>query len=129
MGCFCFGLRMMGGSSLGEDSIELAALLESVQVVETADVSLTDEYLRNGLAPAARDHFRAPVGMEHDVDFRVFDASLLQQALGGAAIAAKGRRVDEDFRILRHHFTSGRVSGRQPPRPPLNLYTRSRPAR
>src|SRR5262245_17679476 len=83
-----------------EQSVELAGSVEGAQVVITADVAPVNENLWNrAAAAAALDHLVAALGLEHDVDLGELGAFLRQQALRGAAIAAKRLRIHDHARV------------------------------
>src|SRR5688572_4137358 len=93
------------GCRCTEQAIELAGFVESAQVVVTADMAAVDEDLRNRAAPAAAlDHLVTAPRFEHDVDLGKGRAFSGQQPLGGAAVAAKRLRVNDDARL--RHATS-----------------------
>src|SRR5882672_7342763 len=121
---YCVERLGCGGRGRGEQRIELAALVERAQVVVAANVPAVDEYLGYGLpAAAALDHLELALAVEEHVDLRERRSLLGQQTLGRSAITAERRRVDDDALVGHAHFTSGRFSVRQVPRPPRRLKT------
>src|SRR6185369_9197471 len=113
----------LGARLVLEQPIELAIRVERAQVLEAADVLAVDEDLRHGAATAALlHHLLALLWVEHHVDLGDFAALAREQALRGATVAAKRRRIHDDSVGVRHgHFTSGKLSARQPRMPPRRL--------
>src|SRR4029078_11228225 len=110
----------------GEQRIELAALVERAQVVVAPNVPAVDEDLWNGLPTvAALDHLQPALRIEHHVHLGEGGSLLAQKALRRSAETAERRRVDDDALVGHAHFTSGRFSARQVPRPPRRLNTLS----
>src|SRR5690606_21802748 len=113
--------------------------VERRQVVEAADVALSDEDLRHRAAAGFLDHLVATRRLEIDVDLLdVGDAARLQKHLGALAIRAGagavhqdlGAHVDSSWMPARAaYLTTGNPACRQACSPPARLKTSSLPLR
>src|SRR6056297_2015165 len=96
IGVPCERMEFLGAGSAGEQAIELAFLLERVQVVEAADVVVADEDLRHGLAAGPFDHLGALVRFGVQRDFGPADVLALEQIARGDAERAGSAAVHDD---------------------------------
>src|SRR5829696_8683236 len=78
--------------------IELAGVLERVEIVAAADRLAVDEDLRHR-GPSFRflRHFNPLARLHHDIDFLELNALLIKEPLGTCAIRAPGAGIDDDF--------------------------------
>src|SRR5713101_3671679 len=80
-----------------EQRIELAGLVERVEIVEAAHMGRADENLRHRHASVrARHHVASPFRIAADVDLGELDSLVRQQPYGGVAIRAVAGRVNLD---------------------------------
>src|SRR5512137_1720823 len=107
-------------SGAPEQLVELAGLVECIEVVESADVAVADKDLGNGAPPGtALQHGIALGRILVHLDLTEGDALALEQRLGALAVGAPASRVHDDVGFAHpvaphlpfaSAFTSGRFS-------------------
>ena len=63
---------------MSKQVVELLTLLQSIEVITTADVGVIDEYLRYGMATAACFHLLAQRKISVDIQDFDFDALVVE---------------------------------------------------
>ncbi|VTZ26758.1 hypothetical protein MPC1_3800003 [Methylocella tundrae] len=82
----------------GQELIELAVVVQLIEIVATADMPVAEEDLRDAGAAGALRQFSAKLPVIIDRDFSEFEILFLQQRLGPVAIGTCRRGVDRDLR-------------------------------
>src|SRR6516165_6370372 len=123
----------VSGLRLLQQGIQAPILIERLKVIGSADVGLTDENLRYGIAAAASAHLLARPAHRFDIDLLDGDPFVCEEAPCACTVRAPVRDVHDDLR--RTHGArgraqardSGRLSARQAESPPRSANTRVKP--
>src|SRR5215469_7417219 len=89
---------MVSGLRLLQQVIQAPILIKRLELIGSADVALTDENLRYGIAAAARAHLLARSGHRFDIDLLDGDPFVCEQVPCARTIRAPVRDVHDDLR-------------------------------